>query len=489
MTITVNLELGKREIENFEELERTIYRTVLQFGREIAAKALESLDEQLLDGRDSGRFRCKGFQKTCIKTILGPVEFKRRVYVDNAAVEGPHCVHLLDEALELNQFGLVTENVCKLAATAACETTYRAAAKTITETTGLSISPQGVWNIVQQLGGEQKARIERHAELAQHGQGVGIIETKLLYEENDGIWLKLQGKDRKQYGRDKEMKVGIAYPGVRWMPCGKTKRRILDNKVAYATFAPVAAFRKFKEGLVASRFDVKGIDLRIVNGDGAQWIQKKNGVKTIQVLDKYHRNKKITECVSDKDFADNLRKLLYAGETDLLLTVIEAQINSLLPEGNRKEIEKLTDLYSYFSENKEALLDPYRRGIEIPETYAPGEIHHARLGSMESNVYTLVGNRMKGGRCCWSIRGGDNLALLLTAYHTSGLENLFAELPTPPRPKEVWKDTLPMFGASKVPEQEGRGYEYCHTPSLSAAAGTYLSELCRNMLRGSGNNF
>ena len=299
----------------------------------------------------------------------------------------------------------------------------------------------------------------------------------------------MQGKDRNLYGKAREMKVGIAYPGVRWMPCGKTKRRILDNKVAYATFDAVGAFRKFKEGLVASRFNVNGIELRIVNGDGAQWIQKKNGVKTIPVLDKYHRNKKITECVADKDLADNLRKLLYAGEIDLLLTVIEAQINSLLPEENQKEIDKLTDLYGYFSENKDALLDPYKRGIEIPDTYAPGKIHHARLGSMESNIYTLVGNRMKGGRCCWSIRGGDNLALLLTAYHTSGLENLFADLPAPPKPKEVWKDTLPMFGASKVPEREGHGYDYCHTFSLSKNAGTYLSELCRNMLRGSDNNF
>ena len=489
MTITVNLEIGKREIENFQELERTIYRTILQFGREITAKALESMDEQLLGSRDVRRFRCKGFQKTCIKTIMGPVEFERRVYLDNAAVESPHCVHLLDEALELNQIGLVTENVCKLAATAACETTYRAAAKTITETTGLSISPQGVWNIVQQMGASQKERIERHAELAQQGQGVGVLETKLLYEENDGIWLKLQGKDRKQYGKDKEMKVGIAYPGVRRMPCGKTKRRILDNKVAYATFDPVSAFRKAKEGLVASRFDVNGIELRIVNGDGAQWIQKKNGVKTISVLDKYHRNKKITECVADKDLADNLRKLLFAGDTDMLLAVIEAQINSLLPEENQKEIEKLTNLYRYFAENKEALLDPYKRGIEIPETYAPGEVHHARLGSMESNVFTLTGNRMKGGRCCWSIRGGNNLALLLTAYHTSGLENLFAELPAPPKPKGEWKDTLPMFGASKVPEREGHGYDYCHTFSLAKNAGSYLSELCRTMLRGSSNNF
>ena len=82
MTITVSLELGKRKTVYFQKLDRTINRTVLQFGRELTAKALE-----------------------------------------------------------LNQIGLMTENVCKLAATAACETSYRAAAKTITETTGLSISP------------------------------------------------------------------------------------------------------------------------------------------------------------------------------------------------------------------------------------------------------------------------------------------------------------------------------------------------------------
>lgn len=94
--ITANLEIDKREIENFQELERTVYRTVLKLGCEIINKALEAMDEQLLGNRDVKRFRCKGFQKTCIKTIMGPVEFKRRVYLDNAAVEGSHCVHLLD---------------------------------------------------------------------------------------------------------------------------------------------------------------------------------------------------------------------------------------------------------------------------------------------------------------------------------------------------------------------------------------------------------
>lgn len=490
MTITVNLEIGKREIDNFQELERTIYRTVLQLGCEIAQKTLETMDEQLLDSRDVRRFRCKGFQKTCIKTIMGPVQFKRRVYVDNAAVEGSRCVHLLDDALNLEQIGLVTADVCKVAATAACETSYRAAAKMVTETTGLSMSPQGLWNIVQKLGESQMTLVERHAELAQLGQGVGALATKLLYEENDGIWLKLQGKDREQCGKDKEMKVGIAYPGVRWKRCkGRKKRRILDNKVAYATFDSVSEFRRRKEGLVASRFDAAGIRLRIVNGDGAQWIQKQKGVKSIPVLDEFHRNKKLTECAGKTEFAKLLRDTLYAGDTDTVLTLIEAQINSLLPEENGKEIEKLQELYRYYAENKEALSDPYQRGIEIPETYAPGEVHHARLGSMESNVFTLIGNRMKGRRRCWSVRGGNHLAILLAAYHTCGFENLFAELPAPPKQKEEWRDTLPMFGASKVPEREGHGYEYCHAFSLTENAGTYLSELCRKMLRGFGNNF
>ena len=86
MNITVNLEFDKREIENFQELERTVYRTVRKLGCQIVEKALEVMDEQLLDSRDAKRFRCKGFQKTCVKTIMGAVEFKRRVYQDNAAV-------------------------------------------------------------------------------------------------------------------------------------------------------------------------------------------------------------------------------------------------------------------------------------------------------------------------------------------------------------------------------------------------------------------
>jgi len=70
------------------------------------------------------------------------------------------------------------------------------------------------------------------------------------------------------------MTVGIAYDGVLWSG-GKSgkERRELHNKVAYTSFDSAAKYRERKEGLLASRFHVKGIELRIRNGGGAGWVQ------------------------------------------------------------------------------------------------------------------------------------------------------------------------------------------------------------------------
>lgn len=75
---------------------------------------------------------------------------------------------------------------------------YRGATKEITEMTGLSISAQGVWDIIQGIGETQRERIGRYAKQSEQQQGVGEIESKILYEENDGIWLNLQGKFREE---------------------------------------------------------------------------------------------------------------------------------------------------------------------------------------------------------------------------------------------------------------------------------------------------
>ena len=484
MTISLTFEIGNSLAKNFSELEEEVCGLTRSIGQEIIRIVLETLDSEILAERDTQRYRCKGFRKTCAKTMLGNVEYKRRVYEDTAAAEGVHCVYLLDNELNMNKVGLASANVCRLAASSICESSYRKTAELITNSTGLSISHQGIWRIIQELGEKQERLVERHTELAGENKGVGEIATKILYEEDDGVWLNLQRKSRQENGPSKEMKVGIAYDGVRCEKTGSGERRILDNKVAYASFESAGEFRKSKEGLVASRYDVDEIELRVHNGDGANWIRRPNTENSIDVLDEFHRDKKITECVRDPEFAALLRSLLDSKKIDMLLNCIEAQINSLT---DAAEIEKLRELQHYYTENKDSLLDYRDRGIPIPETREPGVIHHARLGSMESNIFTLIGNRMKGGRANWSIDGANHLALLLCQKCTIGFENLFAKLPPIPEKEPEWVDPLPLMGAGSVPAREGHGFEYPDKLSISETDGWLNSFL--KALASKPNNF
>ncbi len=390
---------GENKID-IREIERKIYAAVLAAGRAAMAEHLEELDEALAETRDKKQYRDKGRRRTVLKTMLGEVEFSRRVYVAEDDAGMKEHIYLLDEALGIDTPGQISPMLSEMVATAACESTYRESARQVSELTGQTISHQTAWAITQEAGGRIRAREETLAAQARQDKGTGKLESKILYEEADGIWLKLQGKDRKAYGSSKEMKAAIAYSGVRQ----DGERRRLADKVACAGFEGVEDFIRHKEGVIASVYRVDEIDLRILNGDGANWISAHKDEVAIYQLDPFHRNRAIREYVNDPELQDLMIDLLYAKDIDKLLAVIEASVNSTLEPDEQEKRQRLLD---YFSNNKEGLIPYYRRGEKIPpvnEGLAP-----ARCGSMESNIFTLIGNRMKGRRACWSVSGADNL--------------------------------------------------------------------------------
>lgn len=144
---------------------------------------------------------------------------------------------------------------------------------------------------------------------------------------------------------------------------------------------------------------------------------------------------------------------------DELLDCIEAYVNSTVDE---REKSKLKELYSYYSEKKEALAGYYDRGIEIPPTRNPGVIHHARLGSMEGNVFTIIGNRMKGRCACWSVNGGNNLAALLCRHYSTAI-------PTSSETSVTDTVSAPPLSAAKAPKHDGNGYEFYGNASFPNA--------------------
>ena len=366
--------------------------------------------------RDRKIYRDKGRRRTTLKTLMGEVEYTRHVYtfVDENGKKGT--VYLLDEAIGKADSGFFSEAMIERISESICESTYRATADEISSLTGQNISHTAVWNVTQQLG-ERIDKIEiENAVFASNHKGLGKLETKLLFEEQDGIWLHLQGTSRKNHGKSKEMKLAIAYDGA--VLKGKNRYE-LTNKVACANFESSPKFRRRKEGVIAAKYAVDEIELRVLNGDGANWIKKSADYDTIYQLDPFHRNRAILRAAPDENTKETMLKLLYSQQIDDLLTYIDALLNSVEDE----EVEdKLRELHTYFSNNADGLITYNQRGIELPEP--PDGKKYRTCGAIESNVFSIIGNRMKGRRRCWSVAGGNNLARLLCLKSTGKLRDI-----------------------------------------------------------------
>lgn len=489
MTIAVTEEIFNRirelfsKIEKEEDIQRVIEytrQTVNGIGCQIVSKYLEEKDREIFEERDRERYRDKGKRHRHIQTLMGYVEYDRHRYVDRSEDAEKKLVYLLDEEMGLLSHETVCDELGREMINGACVDSYRIASKRLREISGMSLAHQQVWHYVQRAGNMALNNVSKMQKLEKSGESRGEISSKLLYFENDGIWLSLQGQSRKENNglRSKEMKVGVAYDGVRYhiSKTGK-KRRILDEKVAIATFDGAKEFERKKRAVVADHYDMTAVDLIIKNGDGAGWIQKKEPeIETILVLDEFHRNKKLRECVDEADAIKAIQSLLYANETDAALDTIESMILSLGDESDsRDKKEKLTELYNFYADNRTALASPYARGIEIPKTREPGVIHHARLGSMESNIYTIIGKRMKDNRCSWSIKGANNLAYLLCLYHTDRLDEVFKTVPDPTPFEEDIFDKAPL-SVKQATATIGKGYEYPYTASIDPRE-TWLKDI------------
>jgi hypothetical protein len=445
--------------KDFNLLEKEIFRRCCQLGCELLKDILEKWDVKLMAERDRMEYRHKGQKKTVIKTVMGEVEYSRAIYETRMEEGAKKFVYLLDEAMGKEGSGFMSSLLSMQIAKASCEGTYRSAARSVSELTGQAISHTAAWNVVQALGERLGAREKGAAARAAAGQGAGELEAKLLFEEQDGIWLKLQGVSRKKHGPSKEMKVAIAYDGAE--QAGKN-RYTLTNKVACANFEGINDFVKRKEGAIASVYNTDEIEMRFLCGDGAPWVRQSQADDTVHFqLDQFHRNKAVLQYVTNPDAKKVIMKLLYEKEIGLLFAAIEgyAQLSQ-----DEKERKNYLQLLGYLKNNEDGLVPCHRRGLELPEP--PGGKVYRHMGAMESNVFTIIGNRMKGRRACWGIGGGNNLARLLCLKHTGRLYGNIYNLAPIALPERFAAEMPVQLSAAKTPGHAGKGYDGFHKMSV-----------------------
>jgi len=436
---------------NLNSLEKEIYQQCMEYGRELLKSILLQLDDKIMLERDRLSYRHKGKRKTVLKTIMGEVEYERSIYEHKDENEVKSYIYLLDEALGFDSIGFISGMLAEKIAEASSEMSYRKAAQTVSELTGQSISHTGAWNVVQTLGEKLDDKECQAAQLAKHNQGQGKVETKLLFEEQDGIWLNLQGASRKEHGPGKEMKLAIAYTGAK-----KTgeKRYNLVGKVACANFEGIESFWARKEGVIAGTYNIDEIEMRVVNGDGANWIKRSVADETVHYqLDTFHRNKAVLQYVSDPDMRKIIFNLIYTKQIDSLLAIIAGYAECT---SDMKEQENYLQLLKYFQNNKGGLVSYKRRGLDLPP---PDKgVEYRGCGAMESNVYSIIGHRMKNRRASWSIHGGNNMARLLTLKATDRLGDVLSGLISTTLPPQYTEQVETVLSAAKVPQRVGKGY-------------------------------
>lgn len=455
---------------SFKEFEQKIYSFICGIGREMTRIMLEKRDDEIAEERNKKIYRDKGKRQTTIKTVYGEVTYSRRIYQTTTEDGEKAFVYLLDEEMQMDKIGMISTNLAEKIAMAVTESPYRVTADIISETCGQSISHGGVWNLIQRLGEcikEEEKQSVKEME-SEQCRGEKIIST--LFEEMDGVWLRMQGEDHKKQPKQ-EMKVFTMYEG--WdEEKEKAKRSTLVGKKVLAGMEKSKEFHQKREAFIRKEYNADEIKQRILNGDGGSWIKDEYDPEVIYQLDRYHIYQEILRKIKDKKARKDIRELFEEEKIEEMLEYIRIYADSVASDDEQDKREKnARELYQYLNNNKEGLLPYHKRKIEIPEP--PEGVIYKEMGVQENQNCTLITLRMKHRRMRWSETGADNMAKVLYRKENKELTDTIDRYTDGVIITMQMKEVLKTLSAAKAPKKDGKGNPYidicnCKMPLFEA---------------------
>jgi hypothetical protein len=127
--------------------------------------------------------------------------------------------------------------------------------------------------------------------------------------------------------------------------------------------------------------------------------------------------------IADKKEVSSLLKYIREGKTDELferLTELKYECG-----GECEIVQKIETIGTYLKANREGIM-PYQMRVNVPE--APKDIYYSNLGTMEHNIFDVLGYIMKGQKMSWSIKGAHNLLKILATKASGKLYETISEL-------------------------------------------------------------
>ena len=458
----------------FNDLEKKVFKFVCFFGCLIIKLLLEKYDRKLMNARDKKKYRHKGLRRDTIKTVMGEVEYRRAMYEINE--EGvTKTIYLLDEKLGLKNkdYGKISDNVVeKVVEIVPITDSYRKAETVIKETTNITLSHEAIRNLVVKVGDKVAQKEKEERKLYSKKQLISELkERRALFEEADGLWINLQGKDRKE-GLEKkkrecekknkefktktkiktELKLHVMYEG--WKK--DDPRHSLVNKQYIAGIMKPKEIAELRDARVYQKYDVEKIKLRATNGDGAKWTKGITVKGGIYQKDQFHIMQEIIRDVT-KEYRNIIEELIKNKEYKKIQSAIEGLKHEL--GGEYKAVKKLNKLQSYLSSG----LERYTDLVEVPE--APEGIEYRTMGTQESQIFSKLKKRFSSGRKAFSKHGANALAKVCVLSEKISLDDIEASIPIDTSVQDWIREIEDQikgnkknhYAKEKVKESEGTG--------------------------------
>ena len=456
--------------KTFKDLEQEIFKIACESAVEVTKEILKNKDNEIFLNRNKEKYKSEGFRKNSIKTIYGTVEYRRRVYETFSEDGKKAYVYLLDEALGMDNIGLISENLAEKIADIATEAPYRETANEITSTTGISISAQGAWNLMQQVGERIEEEEDHAVKQMRTGNAEGKKAIPVLLEEMDGVWIRQQGEHHEKMPK-MEVKVSTTYEG--WDQKKEAEgRSTLVGKRVLAGIEDSNSFHEKREADICKHYDVDEIEQRVLNGDGGSWISEPNDPDAIIQLDPFHVQKEIRSKIADKEAQHEIKELLETKQIDQMLRYIGIYANSVESNDKKdKRAQNAWELHKYLSNNKEHLIPWRERGIKLPEP--PDGVVYKNMGVQENQNCTIITLRMKHRRMRWSASGGNNMAKALYRKENRELRDTISRYSKELIFEKEIIEAINILSAAKAPKKEGKGNPYIdltnrHMPLIDA---------------------
>lgn len=432
----------ENEIISFYDLEKKVYKLVCNLGCTIIKNILENQDKKIMKERDKKEYRHKGYKINTIKTVMGEIEYKRAIYIkDNKYT------YLLDNTLNIETIGKISTNLAEIMLKTVVNTSsYRKAENEIKNTTNETISHEALNNLVWLVGSKIAEKEKEEIKLYKKEKLVkGTKQVQALFEEADGLWINLQGKDREEqiekykkkcekqnkeykepHSVKTELKLHITYEG--WAK--NSNRHELINKSYIAGMMSSKTLEKLRNARIYQKYDEEKIKLRAMNGDGARWIKNICTKDTISQKDSFHIQQEIIRDIKEEKYREELIKIIEEKRYNEVSNYIENLKYEL--GGEEKTIKKLNKLQSYLKEGLPRYQDILKeQGRELPK--AEDGIEYRDMGTMESQIFSVLKVRLMSGRKAFLKEGASYLSKVCAEYtETKGkieLEKIESEIP------------------------------------------------------------